>query len=64
MTRGGKQAISRPYIVALMTGLLQPEPDDRMLEIGTGSGYQGAVAAELVSVVYSIEIIPELARRN
>jgi len=47
-----------------MTGLLQPEPDDRMLEIGTGSGYQGAVAAELVSVVYSIEIIPELARRN
>jgi protein-L-isoaspartate(D-aspartate) O-methyltransferase len=56
------QTISQPYIVALMTELLQPEPDDRILEIGTGSGYQAAVAAELVSEVYSIEIIPELAR--
>ena len=57
-----EQTISQPYIVALMTELLQPEPDDRILEIGTGSGYQAAVAAELVSEVYSIEIIPELAR--
>ncbi len=57
-----EQTISQPYIVALMTELGQPEPDDRILEIGTGSGYQAAVAAELVSEVYSIEIIPELAR--
>ena len=57
-----EQTISQPYIVALMTELLQPEPDDRILEIGTGSGYQAAVAADLVSEVYSIEIIPELAR--
>jgi len=59
---GLNQTISQPYIVALMTELLQPEPGDRLLEIGTGSGYQAAVAAELVSEVYSIEIIPELAR--
>ena len=59
---GLDQTISQPYIVALMTELLQPEPDDRILEVGTGSGYQAAVAAELVSEVYSIEIIPELAR--
>ena len=57
-----EQTISQPYIVALMTELLQPERDDRILEVGTGSGYQAAVAAELVSEVYSIEIIPELAR--
>ena len=57
-----EQTISQPYIVALMTELVQLEPDDRILEIGTGSGYQAAVAAELVSEVYSIEIIPELAR--
>ena len=58
-----EQTISQPYIVALMTELLQPEPDDRILEIGNGfSGYQAAVAADLVSEVYSIEIIPELAR--
>ena len=56
------QTISQPYIVALMTELVQLEPGDRILEIGTGSGYQAAVAAELVSEVYSIEIIPELAR--
>ncbi len=56
------QTISQPYIVALMTELLQTEPGDRILEIGTGSGYQAAVAAELVAEVYSIEIIPELAR--
>ncbi|MFV2007725.1 MAG: protein-L-isoaspartate(D-aspartate) O-methyltransferase, partial [Longimicrobiales bacterium] len=58
---GLAQTISQPYIVALMTELIQPEPDDRILEIGTGSGYQAAVAAELVSEVYTIEIIPELA---
>jgi protein-L-isoaspartate(D-aspartate) O-methyltransferase len=57
-----EQTISQPYIVALMTELLRPEPGDRILEIGTGSGYQAAIAAELVSEVYSIEIIPELAR--
>ena len=57
-----EQTISQPYIVALMTELLQLEPGDRILEVGTGSGYQAAVAAELVSQVYSIEIIPELAR--
>ena len=56
------QTISQPYIVALMTELLEPEPGDRILEVGTGSGYQAAVAAELVSEVYSIEIIPGLAR--
>ena len=56
------QTISQPYIVALMTELLEPEADDRLLEVGTGSGYQAAVAAEVVSEVYSIEIIPELAR--
>jgi len=55
------QTISQPYIVALMTELVQPEPGDRLLEIGTGSGYQAAVAAELVAEVYTIEIIPELA---
>ena len=57
-----EQTISQPYIVALMTELLQPEPDHRILEVGTGSGYQAAVAAALVLEVYSIEIIPELAR--
>ncbi len=59
---GLEQTISQPYIVALMTELVEPEPEDRLLEIGTGSGYQAAVVAELVSEVYSIEIIPELAR--
>jgi protein-L-isoaspartate(D-aspartate) O-methyltransferase len=47
------QTISQPYIVALMTELVQPEPGDRILEIGTGTGYQAAVAAELVSEVLS-----------
>ena len=59
---GLEQTISQPYIVALMTELVQTEPDDHLLEIGTGSGYQAAVAASLVAEVYSIEIIPELAR--
>ena len=60
---GYGQTISQPYIVALMTDLLEPSPDDIVLEVGTGSGYQAAVLAELVAKVYTIEIIPELARR-
>jgi protein-L-isoaspartate(D-aspartate) O-methyltransferase len=58
---GHGQTISQPYIVALMTDLLEPEPGDVILEIGTGSGYQTAVLATLVRHVYSCEIIPELA---
>jgi protein-L-isoaspartate(D-aspartate) O-methyltransferase len=58
---GSDQTISQPYIVALMTELLEAEPGDRILEVGTGSGYQAAVAAEVVAEVYSIEIKPELA---
>ncbi len=58
---GLEQTISQPYIVALMTELVEPQPEDRILEVGTGSGYQAAVAAEVVDHVYSIEIIPELA---
>ncbi len=60
---GHGQTISQPYIVALMTDLLAPEKSDVMLEVGTGSGYQAAVLAELVAKVYSIEIIEPLARR-
>jgi protein-L-isoaspartate(D-aspartate) O-methyltransferase len=55
------QTISQPYIVALMTELLDLEPGDKVLEIGTGSGYQAAVLAEITDKVWSIEIIPELA---
>lgn len=58
---GYGQTISQPYIVALMTEILQLEPGDHVLEIGTGSGYQAAVLAELGVVVYTVEIIPELA---
>lgn len=58
---GHDQTISQPYIVALMTDLLQAGPDSVVLEVGTGSGYQAAVLAECVKQVYSIEIIPELA---
>jgi protein-L-isoaspartate(D-aspartate) O-methyltransferase len=60
---GEGQTISQPYIVALMTALLDPEPDDRVLEIGTGSGYQAAVLAEIVAEVYTIEIVASLAAR-
>lgn len=60
---GGGQTISQPFIVALMTELLDPQPDDVMLEVGTGSGYQAAVLAACVRQVYSIEIIESLARR-
>ena len=58
---GLDQTISQPYIVGLMTELIDPEPGDRVLEVGTGSGYQAAVAARLVEQVYSIELLPELA---
>jgi protein-L-isoaspartate(D-aspartate) O-methyltransferase len=59
----GNQTISQPYIVALMTELLELQPSDRVLEIGTGSGYQSAVLSKLCREVYSIEIVPELAER-
>lgn len=58
---GHGQTISQPYIVALMTDLLRLRKDDRVLEIGTGSGYQAAVLAELVRNVYTIEIVQPLA---
>jgi protein-L-isoaspartate(D-aspartate) O-methyltransferase len=58
---GHGQTISQPYVVAAMTEALEPEADDRVLEVGTGSGYQAAVLAELVAEVHSIEIVPELA---
>jgi len=58
---GQGQTISQPYIVALMTDLVRPRKGDRVLEIGTGSGYQAAVLAELVGSVYTIEIVPPLA---
>jgi protein-L-isoaspartate(D-aspartate) O-methyltransferase len=59
---GHGQTISQPYIVAIMTDLIDPSPDHRVLEIGTGSGYQAAVLAELVKEVYTIEIIEPLGR--
>jgi protein-L-isoaspartate(D-aspartate) O-methyltransferase len=59
---GYEQTISQPYIVAFMTEQLQPKPDDRILEIGTGSGYQAAILAELVADVYTIEIVEPLAK--
>ena len=58
---GNGQTISQPYIVALMTDLLDPKPGDSVLEIGTGSGYQAAVLAELVARVYTVEILASLA---
>jgi protein-L-isoaspartate(D-aspartate) O-methyltransferase len=60
---GHGQTISQPYIVAFMTEKLDPKPTDRVLEIGTGSGYQAAVLAELVAKVFTIEIVEPLARR-
>lgn len=60
---GFDQTISQPYIVAYMTQALAPGPDDLVLEIGTGSGYQTAVLAELAREVRSVEIVPGLARR-
>jgi protein-L-isoaspartate(D-aspartate) O-methyltransferase len=59
---GHDQTISQPFIVAFMTEQLRPQPTDRVLEIGTGSGYQTAILAELVKEVYTIEIIEPLAK--
>ncbi|RKY70113.1 MAG: protein-L-isoaspartate O-methyltransferase [Candidatus Latescibacterota bacterium] len=59
---GKGQTISQPYIVALMTEALELEGNEKVLEVGTGSGYQTAILAELAREVYSIERIPELAR--
>ena len=59
---GYGQTISQPYIVAFMTEQLRPKPSDRVLEIGSGSGYQAAILAELVADVYTIEIIEPLAK--
>jgi protein-L-isoaspartate(D-aspartate) O-methyltransferase len=58
---GYGQTISQPYIVAIMTDLIEPKPGSIVLELGTGSGYQAAMLAEVVEKVYSIEIVPELA---
>lgn len=60
---GAGQTISPPFVVAYMTEALQTKPEDKVLEIGTGSGYQAAVLSPLVSEVYTIEIVPELGRR-
>lgn len=60
---GSGQTISQPYIVALMTQWAEVQPGDKVLEVGTGSGYQAAVLAELTDRVFSIELLPELASR-
>ena len=60
---GHGQTISQPYIVAVMTDLLKLEPGHRVLEVGTGSGYQAAILAELTARVYTIEIIEPLGQR-
>ncbi|MBI2425899.1 MAG: protein-L-isoaspartate(D-aspartate) O-methyltransferase [Candidatus Hydrogenedentes bacterium] len=59
---GYDQTISQPYVVAAMTAFIDPQPGDVVLEIGTGSGYQAAVLAEIVKTVYTIEIVPELGK--
>ena len=59
---GYGQTISQPFIVALMTQLLELDANSRVLEIGTGSGYQAAILAELAGEVFSVEVVPELAR--
>ncbi|MDD5142282.1 MAG: protein-L-isoaspartate(D-aspartate) O-methyltransferase [Methanoregula sp.] len=64
---GNGQTISQPYIVALMTDLLEPQPEDRVLEIGAGSGYQAAILARLVNHVTTIErihAVADLAKKN
>jgi protein-L-isoaspartate(D-aspartate) O-methyltransferase len=60
---GNSQTISQPYIVALMTDLLDPKAGDVVLEVGTGSGYQAAILAEIVARVYTIEIVEPLGRK-
>jgi protein-L-isoaspartate(D-aspartate) O-methyltransferase len=62
LTIGYGQTISQPYIVASMTQLLAPKPTDRVLEIGTGSGYQSAILSQLVRQVYTVEILEPLAK--
>ena len=59
---GHDQTISQPFIVALMTELLQPKKTDRVLEVGTGSGYQAAILSVLAREVYTIEIVPALGK--
>jgi protein-L-isoaspartate(D-aspartate) O-methyltransferase len=59
---GHGQTISQPYIVALMTDLLRPQPGDRVFELGTGSGYQAAILARLTKEVYSVEIVEPLGK--
>ncbi len=59
---GAGQTISQPYIVALSTDLIGPRPGQVVLDVGTGSGYQAAILAEIVARVYSIEVVPELGR--
>lgn len=61
---GEEQTISQPYVVALITELLDVKETDRVLEIGTGSGYQAAILAHLAKEVYSIEIIPSLGEKS
>jgi protein-L-isoaspartate(D-aspartate) O-methyltransferase len=61
---GYGQTISQPFIVAYMTEIIKPKPEMKALEIGTGSGYQAAILAEIVDSVYTIEIVPELARES
>lgn len=61
---GYNQTISQPFIVGFMTQQIQPKPSDRVLEIGTGSGYQAAVLGELVAKVYTIEIVRPLAQQS
>jgi len=58
---GSGQTISAPHMVAIMTELLEPKPTDRVLEIGTGSGYQAAILSGLVKKIYTLEFYPELA---
>ena len=60
---GFEQTISQPYMVALMTNLLQLKGDERVLEVGTGSGYQAAIVAHMAKEVHTIEFVPELAAR-
>lgn len=60
---GYKQTISPPYIVAYMTEMIDPQPEDKVLEIGTGSGYQAAVLSEIVRQVYTIEIVEQLGKQ-
>ncbi len=59
---GQGQTISQPYMVAYMTEVIKPKPEIKVLEVGTGSGYQAAVLAEIVKEVYTIEIVPELGK--